>query len=643
MAIGDDFEIQQDKDIRYVGAAHGAAGAGYYTVLEFHRWLNDLADDAAASPDDYLDMTRDTPSDKSFDTIINLINSYNIDQTASEHLYGGSIIQNSGDDIYDGIQVVAAEGCHVEIVQDGAIISSDFWNSTPDGESTEGLNRDVANGISARFMVLVRSAGADIDGRRLICQTREFGYTYSEFKLNGTGRGVNVVPLTYAADLNNETVEATVATWTTIVNNNEGYSAIDVDNDGTDEYYYSEWDRATYTINQFYERMKWLTRRGSASTIYRLNGELFRGITHEINITPGTGTWVEPEEVSWSGGTGQLIAVDDTDATATSKLWLQLLTGVAPTSSQTITGNGGATGTCNGAPVERPLSYPFCGASTGSALVGSYGFGIEYADLAVNDKMTSLAGGSPKSPPNNVTFTVGGLVTPDDTVLVGPLGYRFAYDNEASGPFTVGELLTFTSPAGTAYLAELRDYGAYGEMVIGPMVSGSVPADNSGITGGGSGATADVDGTPVISVNTRQFTLDGALTGGAVTSVVVTEAIPGDTPNTGTIRILRANGVYTKHAYSAWDGPSKTFTIGSTDFSTNNAPDDTNVFLSYIDKVAASSSESFTGVYVADRSLLVRVRSGVVNAPISPIKTFETTGVLGSAGGSSTAVRTYDG
>lgn len=33
MAIGTDFEIQNDKDIRYIGAAHAASGAGYYTVL----------------------------------------------------------------------------------------------------------------------------------------------------------------------------------------------------------------------------------------------------------------------------------------------------------------------------------------------------------------------------------------------------------------------------------------------------------------------------------------------------------------------------------------------------------------------------------------------------------------------------------
>ena len=71
-------------------------------MLAFHRWLQDLADDGGASGDDFMDITRDTPSDKSFDTIINLSNGYNIDDAAAEHLFGGSIIQAGGDVIYDG-------------------------------------------------------------------------------------------------------------------------------------------------------------------------------------------------------------------------------------------------------------------------------------------------------------------------------------------------------------------------------------------------------------------------------------------------------------------------------------------------------------------------------------------------------------
>jgi hypothetical protein len=165
MAIGDDFEIQGDKDIRYIGSSAN------YTVLAFHRWLQDLADDAASAGDDYMDITKDTPSDKSFDTIINLINGFNIDDTAAQHLYGGSIIQSNGDVIYDGIQVLAPAGMYLAIIQNGAL-ATNFW--------TTGLNADSANGISHQFMLKVRTGAADIDGRRLIGTTREWGTTFRD-------------------------------------------------------------------------------------------------------------------------------------------------------------------------------------------------------------------------------------------------------------------------------------------------------------------------------------------------------------------------------------------------------------------------------------------------------------------------------
>lgn len=549
MAIADDFEIQNDKDIRYIGTTAN------YTVLQLHRWLQDLADDASSSGDDFMDITKETPSDKSFDTIINLINGFNIDDATAQHLYGGSIIQSNGDVIYDGIQVLAPPGMRLEIIQNGALITPNFW--------TTGLNADAANGISHQFMIKVRTGAADIDGRRLIGTTREWGKTFLEFKINGTARGVNVMAFTgWADDLNNSTIEGTVGGYTTITNLVQGYNGIDVNNDTVNEFYYSKWDKSTYSINQFYERMKYLTRRGTAETLYGLSGDLFRGITHEITVDTPTGTWSAFEAVSWSGGTGQLLARNS--PTAATKLWIQLLTGVAPTDNQVITGGtSGATCQVNVTVLERTVSTPFCGASTGSSIIGAYGFGIEATDLSASDKVFDLTNTLYQAP-NYVTFSVNGLVSGEDYVLVAP--------------------------------------------------------NNAG------------------SINVGQFTLNGALTGAAVTSVVVNQVIPADTPSTGTIRIQRANGAYSKHAYSAYNAGTKTFTIASHNFSTNNAPNAANCFCSYIDKLATASTESFTAVYSGDRSLYIRVRDG----GITPIKTFESTGTLGSAGGSATAVRTSD-
>ena len=129
----------------------------------------------------------------------------------------------------------------------------------------------------------------------------------------------------------------------------------------------------------------------------------------------------------------------------------------------------------------------------------------------------------------------------------------------------------------------------------------------------------------------------------AVTSIQVSPAIPTDTPSSGTIRVKCNSGIWKRIAYSSYSGDI--FTITSTDFSSDNANSGNSCFISYIDKLADGAPDgngkvtaSFTSVYLADRSLFIRVRDGGG----TPIKTFETTGTLGSAGGSATAIRTPD-
>lgn len=549
-------------NIRYIGDDHAGGAPSYATVIEFHRWLQAFADDAVSSGDDQHDITNLTSSSRSTDNIITLLSTYNIDDTAAEHLYDGSIIQGTGGSevVYDGIVNYGNATVQIQIIQNGAVLSDDWWNF-----SGGGLNDDSTQGISHRFMLKTRTAGANIDGRRLIGTSRTFGKTYSEFKINGTSRGNNVLALTDTTDLNNATVIGTVAGWTSITNTTEGYIGLDINNDTTNEFYYSQWDVDTPTrsINDFYERMKWLTRDGSASTLYGLNGELFRGITHEVTIDTPTGTFDPVEDISWAGGTGQLLAINST--TAGTKLWMQLLTGIPPVNNEMITGgNSGATCLMNVTITERAISTPFVGLSTGTAIVGSYGLGIEINDLSTSDKVFDLTN-TQINPPNTVTFTVYGLISAEDRVLV---------TNNDSGDI---------------------DFG--------------------------------------------QMTLDTTLSGAAETNVDVgTGNIPSDTPSTGTLRIELDDGSYRRVDYTAHDGDDG-FTIASTNFTgANIATAGNNVFLAYIDKLATATSESFSCVYTGDRTLFIRVRDGAG----TPIKTFETTSVLGTNGGSATAIRTTD-
>jgi len=583
MPIASDIAIDSSGNIYYTGAPHGAAGAGYYTVIELHRFLQNLADDAAASGDDLIDITSATPSDRSTDNIISILNGYRLAEgmgtdNIAEHLFDGSITQVEDGTIWDGLVVIANEGMDLQIMQNGALIANDFWNTTPDGEVSPGLNRDLSNGYSHRFMLKVVDAGSAIDGRRIIGLTRELGKSYSEFKINGTGRGNNVLALNYTNDLNNQSTEASISALTGI-SLTEGYTLLDVDNNGTQEAFYGEWTRGSNSINDLYERFKWLTecKRGTTSvtpngTLYGLAGNIFRGITHEISGTQASGTFPAFEAVSWPTGTGQMLAVDS--PTSATTLWIQLLTGVAPTNGQTLTGASGASFTVNTV-TERPISTPAAGLSTGSALIGGFGFGVRTVDLSSSDLLTTLAGETVQ-PPNMVTFTVSGLVSGEDRVLVGP---------EASGGFRF-------------------DQGALA----------------SDITAGAS----------TITVNSGSE----ALGTGTVSEI--------DTPTEGTIRVLAGNGVYEPVTYTG-----RTMGAGSITFTgCSGAPDATagaNVYIAYIDTLADSSNESYTAIYPGSpRSLYIRVRDGGTAGDLEGIKTFETAGTLGAAGGATTVIRTSD-
>jgi hypothetical protein len=85
-------------------------------------------------------------------------------------------------------------------------------------------------------------------------------------------------------------------------------------------------------------------------------------------------------------------------------------------------------------------------------------------------------------------FLTGGAMT---GVSPGGVSYSFDYDNEAGGPFTEGEGVSWTG--GTGILSSLVDNGTTGEMVI-LLSTGVVPSDGLTITGAASSATADVDG-----------------------------------------------------------------------------------------------------------------------------------------------------
>jgi hypothetical protein len=562
-------------DVRYIGDVHDNTGTNtpnYITTIELHRALQDFADDEQSTGDDELSIIDQTPSDRGgADTNITLLNGCNIDDNAAQYIYDGSLTQDDGDTFYDGIQVFG-NSTNIQIIQNGARIVDDFWNNLTMRTATG----DAASGTTHRFLVKTRTGGADIDGRRLLGTQRELGTVYTEFFIGGgTNRGNNVLALTANSDLNNPTAAGTIAGWDTITNTVEGYTQITVG--GTAYNFYSDWEFGVQSANDVYERAKWIQARvanigvdtparDADQTLYGLPGDIFRGITHSITLTDlGTGAWVEPEQVTWgtgaTAGVGQLLAIDSTTSGTATEMWIQLLSGVAPTGTITSDTNG-ATAT-TGTVTPKQVSLPFIGASTGSAIIGAYGLGIGNDDLSQNERLIDLAD-QLVAPPNNVSYSVSNLVN-GDYILTG----------NASGQ--------------------------------------------------------DFDFT--------QLTTSATYNSAGVTSIVMTAPIPTDIPSSGTFRLELDTGSWKRVVYTSFSG--STFTIPSTDFSgTQAATAGNNAFVSYLDKVVDNAPvESVTFVYSAPRTVFTRVRNA---NPGVEIKTFETTSVIGTGGGSSTVGRIND-
>jgi len=425
MAIGADFEIQADKDIRHV------SGTDTYTVLELHRWLQDRADDATSTGDDNLDITDPDPSERATDNIISLINGFNIDDVAAQYFFGGSITQgpDGTNTVYSGLQVLGSVNSgttELQVAQNNTILTN-YWGT--------GING--GGNVLLRILVKSEVAGVETDGKRIRVQAREWGDSFDSFDVI-LGEGESVAAINTVGDSQNDTAIGTVAVYN--VTNTEGFQLIDLLDGSGDQPYYSQWNYNAEgdLLKATYEYAKYIQVRDSTTDIHGLNGELFRGVTHSYDYTSEAGTaFVEDDIITWDDsttqGTALLLALDTTGT----KSHIQLLTGEAPTDGQTIT-NEATTGThdLNGAPTSWPVPKVFLGSYTGS-LIGAHGTGIVPAQLTASDSVEDLEGDT-NTPPITVNWKLTGLIADSEVRL-----YKTSDDTEVDGVESSGTSWTY--------------------------------------------------------------------------------------------------------------------------------------------------------------------------------------------------------
>lgn len=667
MPIGDDFTITYNAgayDIRH------SANTNTYTVLELHRWLQDMADDEEFSGNDEVDITSPTPSERSTDNIIALQNGFNIDDDAAEYLYDGSITQEGGDTVYSGLVVVGSvnRATILKIIQDNAFYDSQsapFWSTITDNRAV------AADNILLRCLVKTRANGVDIDGKRVRVHARTYLDTYAEFSLT-LGLGNSTAAIFTNDDLNNGIAAGTISGWTEVTNT-EGFddSNIDVDDDGTPEPYFSRWvvsadpTDGDGNINDIYQWAKYITRDASAKTVHGMNGELFRGITHSFGydgeaggITLSTndmlayGTLVVTgavtggpfevgeavhEDTATPVWKGRVIAVD----AANTSIVVEVTDGTVGT-GEGITGQtSGATATTSGVPT----------AVTGGGVVAVL------ADDSTNDNLyvQQLSGATPV---DNTRFYYAGtaLGSTDTTDYLDVAG---AVSAESLTPCFLGTS-TGSNLIGAFGIGASTDTGdtdyrpSVGDQFFPLDDTGPIlPADVRAFSVGNLLYVAAGDGARVLvgpqdgglnAFNFDQFTNAGPYTGGEGTVTIETGAgagdltsIPADTPTAGTFRMQGTDGVYHRVTYTGKTATTFTGCVG-----VPAAADNLNLFCSYIDDLydenAGDSGDqlSYSARYSSARNLFVRVRYGGSG---NPLKTFESPS---SFPGSISAIQTSD-
>ena len=264
MPIAADFSISTTGDIRHV------SGTTVYSVLELHAWLQDLADDAASAPNDYLDILAPNPSkldgprDAAVASRLNLLTSgavaFNIDDTAAQYINFGSIKQDTANVQYSGLKTIGGivAASPVYVVQNGNKLKN--W---PDGH--------------IQVLVKVKTAGSLIDSGNVTAFSRKWGQSYSHFDVNLSAGGETSAALATAIDSNITLTEGQAALLSSKVTVTFGDTTQDLGNgNGSKLYKGTIALSGGCTLSEAYQYLQYLTRENSAATLNSIPGWRYR-------------------------------------------------------------------------------------------------------------------------------------------------------------------------------------------------------------------------------------------------------------------------------------------------------------------------------------------------------------------------------
>jgi len=265
MPIAADFSISTTGDIRHV------SGTTVYSVLDLHAWLQDLADDAAASGNDLLDILAPNPSkldgprDAAVASRLNLLTSgavaFNLDDDAAKYINFGSIKQDTANVQYSGLKTIGGivAASPVYVVQNGSKLTK-FW---ADGH--------------VQILVKVKTSGSFIDSGNVTAFSRKWGQSYSHFDVNLSAGGETSAALATAVDSNITLTEGQAALLSSKVTVTFGDTTQDLGNgNGSKLYKGTIALSGGCTLAEAYQYLQYLTRETSAATLNSIPGWRYR-------------------------------------------------------------------------------------------------------------------------------------------------------------------------------------------------------------------------------------------------------------------------------------------------------------------------------------------------------------------------------
>lgn len=265
MPIASDFSVSATGDIRHT------SGSTIYSVLELHAWLQDLADDAAFSGDDILDILAPNPSrldgprDVAVASRLNLLTSgavaFNIDDDAAQYINFGSIKQAGGDVQYSGLKTIGGivAASPVYVVQNSNKLTK-FWS----------------NG-HIQILVKVKTGGSLISSGDVTAFSRKWGQTYSHFDVNLAAGGETSAALSTALDSAITLTEVQASALSAKVGITIGDTTQDLGNGNGGKLY-----KGTITLSggctlqEAYQYLQYITRETSTDTVDSIPGWRYR-------------------------------------------------------------------------------------------------------------------------------------------------------------------------------------------------------------------------------------------------------------------------------------------------------------------------------------------------------------------------------